>query len=148
MRQARRISAHRTDSHARQLIKDYDLLRQMNANIVRLSHYPHNPLELEILDELGMVAISEIPMVFLREAQMTSPEVLSKSRQMLAEMIRTEKNTTSIMFWSLFIECETDLATTREFVEKMVALTRELDENVPGGNGIQSSAHGCHLRSI
>ncbi len=111
-----------------QLIKDYDLLRQMNANIVRLSHYPHNPLEHEVLDELGMVAISEIPMVFLREAQMTSPEMLSKSMQMLAEMIRSEKNTTSIMFWSLFIECETDLPATREFVEKMVVLTRELDD--------------------
>jgi beta-glucuronidase len=111
-----------------QLIKDYDLLRQMNANIVRLSHYPHNPLEHEVLDELGMVAISEIPMVFLREAQMTSPETLSKSMQMLAEMIRSEKNTTSIMFWSLFIECETDLPATREFVEKMVVLTRELDD--------------------
>jgi 6-phosphogluconolactonase/glucosamine-6-phosphate isomerase/deaminase len=110
-----------------QLVKDYDLLRQMNANIVRLSHYPHNPLELEVLDELGMVAISEIPMVFLREPQMTSPEMLLKSSQMLAEMIRSGKNSTCIMFWSLFIECETDLPSTRDFVEKMVVLTWELD---------------------
>jgi len=111
-----------------QLIKDYELLRQMNANFVRLAHYPHNRLEHEILDEMGMLAISEIPMVFLREAQMTSSIMLSKSKQMLAEMIQAEKNTTSIMFWSLFIECETHLATTREFVEEMVTYTKELDE--------------------
>jgi beta-glucuronidase len=111
-----------------QLIKDYDLLRQMNANFVRLSHYPHSHLEHEVLEELGMLAISEIPMVFLREAQMTSPEILSKSMHMLTEMIRSEKNTTSIMFWSLFIECETDLPASRAFVESMVGLTRELDD--------------------
>ncbi|MBP1692604.1 MAG: Beta-glucuronidase [Chloroflexi bacterium] len=111
-----------------QLVKDYDLLRQMNANIVRLSHYPHNPLEHEVLDELGLVAISEIPMVFLNEAQMTSPEMLSKSLAMLAEMIRSEKNTTSIMFWSLFIECETDHPASRRFVKAIVDLTRELDD--------------------
>ena len=111
-----------------QLMKDYDLLRQMNANFVRLSHYPHNQLEHEVLDELGMVAISEIPLVYLHEAQMTSPEMLSKGSQMLAEMIRAEKNTTSIMFWSLFIECETHLPATREFVKAMVELTRALDD--------------------
>ncbi|MCX6083253.1 MAG: 6-phosphogluconolactonase [Chloroflexi bacterium] len=111
-----------------QLVKDYDLLRQMNANFVRLSHYPHNQLEHDVLDELGMVAISEIPMVFLREAQLTSPETLAKSRQMLAEMMRAEKNTTSIMFWSLFIECETDLAASRDFVKSIVDLTRQLDD--------------------
>ena len=111
-----------------QLVKDYDLLRQMNANIVRLSHYPHNRLEHDVLDELGLVAISEIPMVFLNEAQMTSPEMLSKSLAMLAEMIRSEKNTTSIMFWSLFIECETDQPASREFVKDVVELTRQLDD--------------------
>jgi 6-phosphogluconolactonase/glucosamine-6-phosphate isomerase/deaminase len=111
-----------------QLIKDYDLLRQMNANFVRLCHYPHNRLEHEVLDELGMVAISEIPLVYLHEDQMTSPVMLSKARQMLAEMIRAEKNTTSVMFWSLFIECETHLPTTREFVKAMVELTRTLDD--------------------
>ncbi len=111
-----------------QLIKDYDLLRQMNANFVRLSHYPHNRLEHEVLDELGMVAISEIPMVFLREAQMTDAEILAKSLYILTEMIRSEKNTTSIMFWSLFIECETDLPANRQFVEAIVELTRKLDD--------------------
>ena len=111
-----------------QLIKDYDLLRQMNANFVRLCHYPHNRLEHEVLDELGMVAISEIPLVYLHEDQMTSPEMLSKARQMLAEMIRAEKNTASVMFWSLFIECETHLPATREFVKAMVELTRALDD--------------------
>ena len=40
-------------SQGEQLIKDYDLLRQMNVNFVRLSHYPHNRMEHEVLDELG-----------------------------------------------------------------------------------------------
>ena len=32
------------------------------------------------------------------------------------------------MFWSLFIECETDLVSTRGFVKAMVDATRELDD--------------------
>jgi len=107
----------------------------MNANFVRLAHYPHNRLEHEVLDELGMVAISEIPMVFLREAQMTDPGMLAKSKQMIAEMIQAEKNNTCIMFWSLFIECETHLPSTREFVQEMVAFTQSIGRHPPDRDG-------------
>ncbi len=112
-----------------QLIKDYDLLRQMSANFVRLAHYPHNRLEHAVLDELGMATISEIPLVFLGEAQMTDPGMLAKSKHMLAEMIRAEKNNPCILFWSLFIECETHLPSTRGFVQALVEYTRGLDDS-------------------
>ena len=83
-----------------QLIKDYDLMRQMNANCVRLAHYPHSRLEHEILNELGIAAISEIPLVFLHEEHLTNPLMLEKAKKMVSEMIRTEKNETCILFWS------------------------------------------------
>lgn len=111
-----------------QLIKDYDLLRQMNVTFVRLAHYPHSRLEHEILDELGMVAMSEIPMVFLREPQMTNSTTLEKTKHMLAEMIKTEKNSTCVVMWSLLIECETDVPANRPFVKAIVDLTHELDD--------------------
>ena len=111
-----------------QLVKDYDLLRHMNANFVRLAHYPHNRLEHELLNELGMVAISEIPMVFLHEQQMTSPVVLEKCKRMLAEMIRTERNETSVMFWSIFIECDTHIPAARPFVREIIDYVKSLDD--------------------
>jgi 6-phosphogluconolactonase/glucosamine-6-phosphate isomerase/deaminase len=111
-----------------QLVKDYDLLRQMNANFVRLAHYPHNRLEHELLNELGMVAISEAPLVFLHKTQMTSEATLEKAKRVLAEMIRSEKNETCVMFWSLFIECDTHLPAARKFVSEIIEITKALDD--------------------
>jgi 6-phosphogluconolactonase/glucosamine-6-phosphate isomerase/deaminase len=111
-----------------QLVRDYDLLRQMNANFVRLAHYPHNRLEHEVLNELGIAAISEAPLVFLQEEQMTNEVMLEKAKRMLAEMIRTEKNETCIIFWSLFIECDTHLPGTKRFVKEIVEYVKSLDE--------------------
>ncbi len=111
-----------------QLVKDYDLLRHMNANFVRLSHYPHNQLELDLLDELGMLAIAEAPIVFLKAKQMNDPKIQEKCKKMLDEMIHDEKNATCIMFWSLFIECETFLPEARTCVETLVNYTKKLDD--------------------
>ena len=111
-----------------QLIRDYSLFSQMNANFVRLCHYPHNRLEHELLNDLGIVSMAELPLVFLHEDQMTSEVVLKKAKKMLKEMVRREKNETNIMFWSLFIECDTHLPTTKKFVEEIVNTLRALDD--------------------
>ena len=111
-----------------QLVQDYALFTQMNANFVRLCHYPHNKLEHDLLNELGIVSMAELPLVFLHEDQMTSEVVLKKAKEMLQEMIRREKNETNIMFWSLFIECDTHLDTTKSFVEEIIHTVRELDD--------------------
>jgi beta-glucuronidase len=64
-----------------QLIADYNLYRRMNANFVRLCHYPHNRLEHELLNELGIVSMAEIPLVFLHEPQMTNDAMLEKAKR-------------------------------------------------------------------
>ena len=111
-----------------QLVQDYALFSQMNANFVRLCHYPHNRLEHELLNEIGIVSMAELPLVFLHEDQMTSEVVLKKAKKMLKEMVRREKNETNIMFWSLFIECDTHLPTTEKFVNEIVNTLRALDD--------------------
>lgn len=110
-----------------QLVTDYNLYRRMNANFVRLCHYPHSRLEHELLNELGIVSMAEIPLVFLHKQQMTSAVVLEKAKRVIDEILRAEKNETNIMFWSLFVECDTHLTTTKPFVREIIEYVRSLD---------------------
>lgn len=112
-----------------QLQKDYSMLQQMGANIVRLSHYPHDRKELEILDELGIAAICEAPIVFLKASQMNDQIIQKKCRMMIQELIRDDGNFTCVMFWSLFIECETFLPEARDCVKDLVEFTKNLDSS-------------------
>jgi 6-phosphogluconolactonase/glucosamine-6-phosphate isomerase/deaminase len=114
-----------------QLAADYDLLSRMNANFVRLCHYPHNRLEHQLLNELGILAISELPLIFLHEAQITRPQLAEKATRMLEEMIQAEKNETCVLFWGLFTECDTHLPVARTFVQSIVERARLLDDTRP-----------------
>ena len=114
-----------------QLAADYELLRRTSANFVRLCHYPHNRLEHQLLNELGVLAISELPLIFLHEVQMTSPQLAEKATRMLEEMIQAEKNETCILFWGLFTECDTHIPAARPFVQSVVERARLLDDTRP-----------------
>ncbi|MCI0477964.1 MAG: hypothetical protein L0Y55_17110, partial [Anaerolineales bacterium] len=111
-----------------QLIADYNLYRRMNANFVRLCHYPHNRLEHELLNELGIVSMAEIPLVFLHEPQMTNDAMLEKAKRVIDEIVRAEKNETNILFWSLFVECDTHLPTTKQFVREIIEHIKARDD--------------------
>ena len=43
--------------------EDFDLLRDMGANAVRLAHYQHDQYSYELADALGVVVWAEIPLV-------------------------------------------------------------------------------------
>ena len=43
--------------------QDFDLLRDMGGNAVRLAHYQHDQYSYELADALGFVVWAEIPLV-------------------------------------------------------------------------------------
>ncbi|MGX1240858.1 beta-galactosidase/beta-glucuronidase [Streptomyces pseudovenezuelae] len=43
------------------LVKDITIIKRMNINSVRTSHYPNNPLWLELADEYGLYLVDERP---------------------------------------------------------------------------------------
>ena len=54
--------------------------------------------------------------------------MLEKAKRVLAEMIRSEKNETCVMFWSLFIECDTHVPAARKFVSEIIETAKALDD--------------------
>jgi beta-galactosidase len=92
--------------------EDFDLLRDMGGNAVRLAHYQHDQYSYELADALGIVVWAEIPLVnkVSFDGSSASPALAASARQQLTELIRQNYNHPSIAVWS--IGNETDLTAT------------------------------------
>lgn len=82
-------------------IRDVKLLKDMGGNFLRVSHYPQDPLVLDMCDKLGIVASVEIPIV---NAITESDEFLDNSLTMADEMVKQSYNHPSLVVWSYMNE--------------------------------------------
>lgn len=73
--------------------------KALNANYVRLAHYPHSEITTRMADELGLLVWSEIPVYWL--VKFDNPQTLSLARHMLAENILRDRNRASVIIWSV-----------------------------------------------
>ncbi len=106
---------------ARQL---FGYVKDLNANMVRLAHYPHNPNMTKMADSLGLLVWSEIPVYWTINFE--SEEVLEKSKKQLKEMIYRDRNRASIIIWS--VGNETPVSPVRtEFMKSLITEARALD---------------------
>jgi beta-glucuronidase len=97
----------------------------LNANYVRLAHYPHAEITTRIADELGLLVWSEIP-VYWRVAW-SSPAALRTARDMLAANVVRDRNRASIAIWS--IANETPVGPERNaFLSRLAGDVRALDD--------------------
>ncbi|KHL25789.1 beta-glucuronidase [Croceibacterium mercuriale] len=71
----------------------------LNANYVRLSHYPHSEETVRLADEMGLLVWSEIPVYWTVDWE--NPEVLQKALTMQTEAILRDRNRASIVLWSI-----------------------------------------------
>ena len=88
--------------------EDMDLMLEMGANAVRLSHYPHAPYFYDLLDQHGFIVWSEIPFVgpggYIDQGFSNLQTFKANGREQLKEMIRQNYNHPSVCFWGLFNE--------------------------------------------
>jgi len=98
--------------------------KELNCNMVRLAHYPHNENMVRVADSLGLLVWSEIPVYWT--IQFTNEAVLAKAKQQLAEMIRRDKNRASVFLWS--VGNETPVSEARNiFMRNLISTAKELD---------------------
>jgi beta-glucuronidase len=117
--------------------------KELNANMVRLAHYPHNENMTRTADSMGILVWSEIPVYWTIE--FTSDTVLQKAKKQLNEMITRDHNRASVIIWS--VGNETPVNPTRtKFMSTLVQTAREWDPSrlisaaleVHNVNGIQT----------
>lgn len=75
-------------------VQDVLLLKEMGGNFLRVSHYPQDPVIMEMCDKLGIVTSVEIPVV---NAVTETEEFLQNSVEMAKEMVRQDFNRPSVM---------------------------------------------------
>lgn len=74
-------------------------VQELDANFVRLAHYPHDPRMTRMADRLGILVWSETP--DWQRIHFSDPQVLDLAKQELTEMIRRDRNRSSIVLWSV-----------------------------------------------
>jgi beta-glucuronidase len=99
-------------------------VKELNANFVRLAHYPHNRHMTREADRMGLLVWSEIPVYWMIDY--TNPKTLASARQQLMEMITRDRNRASIVLWS--VANETPVNEERmKFLRELIASARKLD---------------------
>jgi len=110
-----------TQADAKQLLRQS---KELNCNMVRLAHYPHDEKITRLADSLGMLVWSEIPVYWTID--FTSQEVLEKAKVQLEEMITRDHNRASVIIWS--VGNETPISPVRtNFMHSLLTKARELD---------------------
>jgi beta-glucuronidase len=110
-----------------------DLLRikQTGANMIRV-HYPHDPIELDMMDEIGLLALEEVPLNWWGVDWWGPPPnnggpIIDAAEQALIDMVGRDKNHPCIVMWSMCNECATHLPEGIAAVRRLMTKARQLD---------------------
>ena len=106
----------------------FGYLKDLNANFVRLAHYPHDERMERMADRDGVMVWSEIPL--WQRISFDKPEVYAKATFMLNEMIRRDRNKASVILWSVSNETPNN-PTRTQFLTNLANEARRLDATRP-----------------
>jgi len=97
----------------------------LNANFVRLAHYPHSEVMTRVADEIGLLVWSEVPVYW--DIDFDNASTLALAKQMQRENIIRDRNRASIAFWSVANETpQTDERLA--FLGELIEDARRLDD--------------------
>lgn len=81
--------------------RDMQLIKDMGANFIRISHYPQDDAVLEMCDRLGLIAWEEIPVI---DYVPDNAEFADNCEVMLRDMVARHYNHPSIVMWGYMNE--------------------------------------------
>ncbi|MDE3145131.1 MAG: beta galactosidase jelly roll domain-containing protein [Bacteroidota bacterium] len=100
--------------------------KELNCNMVRLAHYPHDENMVRVADSLGILVWSEIPVYWTIDFK--NADVLAKAKSQLSEMITRDHNRASIIIWS--VGNETPVNETRNnFMHSLLSTAKLMDSS-------------------
>ncbi|KAL2681388.1 hypothetical protein Neosp_008999 [[Neocosmospora] mangrovei] len=141
------------------MVHDFQLMNWTGANSFRTSHYPYAEEVLEFADRHGIVVVDETAAVGLnltivagifglKAIPTFSPDTMNDKTQAahaqgIRELVARDKNHPSVVLWTIANEPAASEPGVREYMEPLVALTRELDPTRPVcfANEKQASIH-------
>lgn len=108
--------------------KDFEMMKQLNINNIRTSHYPPTTRYLELADEYGFYVVDEVGNeAHATEYLSTLPEWLPAYQERVEKMVLRDRNHPCIIMWSAGNESGEGIN-----ICKTIARGKELDPTRPG----------------
>jgi len=86
--------------------RDYEIVRELGCNFLRLAHYPHNDEAFRLCDRMGIIVQTEVPWVNICGVR-ASEAYFDNIHQQMKEMVTSLYNHPSICFWGMWNELDT-----------------------------------------
>lgn len=123
-------------------ILDLNLMKWINANSFRTSHYPYSEEMMMLCDKLGIVVIDEVPAVgvhlnFTMNVEKTNRntwkeiKTYENHKKVIEELINRDKNYACVVMWSIANEADTATEGAYEYFKPLYDLTKQLDDTRP-----------------
>jgi hypothetical protein len=118
--------------------------REAGASLLR-SHYPLHPYYYERLDELGMLAWTEVPVYSVKTKYLKEQKVRKLAAKELANAVRTNINHPSIIVWSAGNELSSRPGPVQGYyIQRAVKLAKSIDPTRPVGLAVAGyPSAGC-----
>jgi beta-galactosidase len=114
-------------------VRDIKLLKDMGGNFLRISHYPQDPVVMEMCDKLGIITSIEIPIV---NAITENDKFSVNCIEMAREMVFQDYNRSSVLIWAYMNEVllkqpfKGDSIRTKKYFESVNALAQKIENQI------------------
>jgi len=114
-------------------VRDIKLLKDMGGNFLRISHYPQDPVVMEMCDKLGIITSVEIPIV---NAITENDEFSRNSIEMAREMVFQDYNRPSVLIWAYMNEVllrlpfKGDSIRNKQYFKSVNALAQKIENQI------------------
>ncbi|MFG3341380.1 glycoside hydrolase family 2 protein [Glycomyces sp. NPDC048151] len=129
-----RHEAHPQFGHAQPealLVNDVQQLLDLGCNFVRGSHYPLDPLFLDLCDEAGILVWCESIGWQYPVEHLTDPAFVEAQLAHIGEMVAASQNHPSIILWGILNECPSWSDEGHPVYATLLGRLRELDPERP-----------------
>jgi beta-glucuronidase len=99
--------------------------KEVECNLVRLAHYPHNEQMVKLAEEMGLMVWDELPVY--QHIDFASKDVPAKIERMMEEMISRDRNRCAVVIWSLSNETYPSTHGRNEVLKELVDKCRAAD---------------------
>lgn len=111
--------------------KDMELIKEVGATGMRLTHYPHAKRMHDLCDRNGIILWAEIPFVgpggYAYTGYVSNEDLHDNARQVLKELVYQNYNHPSICFWGIFNELLITDEKTFQAYDNPVSIVKELN---------------------